>query len=153
MRPLTRLEPELQTATWELIRALKKEPDANIIQEVVDWLKDAIATGWQERESALQGAKSQESHSTPDSSTARGTGKSRARRTLRRRSDELGSLCRWATRISTWDAEAIALADDELCLKRRLKAARQLRTFCETLIQAIEGRLSNEHQTLRYQAG
>jgi hypothetical protein len=46
LRPLTRLEPELQTATWELIRALSKEPDASIIQEVVDWLKDAVATGW-----------------------------------------------------------------------------------------------------------
>jgi hypothetical protein len=56
LRPLTRLAPELQTATWELIRALQKEPDASIIQEVVDSIKDAIATGWQERQSALQGA-------------------------------------------------------------------------------------------------
>ena len=55
LRRLTRLEPSLQVATWELIRALSKEPDASIIQEVVDWLKDAIATGWQERQRQLQG--------------------------------------------------------------------------------------------------
>jgi hypothetical protein len=54
-RPLTRLEPSLQVATWELIRALSKEPDASIIQEIVDWLRDAIATGWQERQRQLQG--------------------------------------------------------------------------------------------------
>jgi hypothetical protein len=49
LRPLTRLEPDLQVATWELIRQIKPQPDGTTIQEVVDSIKNAIATGWQER--------------------------------------------------------------------------------------------------------
>jgi hypothetical protein len=142
LRPLTRIEPELQTATWELIRALKKEPDASIIQEVVDSIKEAIQSGWQERQRQLEGGEIPESNSAPPLSPGRNGNSSSRPQTLQRQSDQLGALCRWACRINSWDPAAIAAADDELCLKRRLKAARQLKTFCETLIEAIEGRLS-----------
>jgi hypothetical protein len=130
LRPLTRLEPSLQVATWELIRQIKKEPDASIIQEVVDSIKDAIESGWQERRSA------------PSVSPGR-NGIRRAPRPSERQSDELRNFCRWTNKIHVWDPEAIVAADDEPALKRRLKAARQLQTFCQTLIEAIEDRLSH----------
>jgi hypothetical protein len=56
-------------------------------------------------------------------------------------SEELANFCKWVNRLAIWDVEAIALSDDALCAQRRLKATRQLRTFCETLIQALETRL------------
>jgi hypothetical protein len=152
LRPLTRLEPELQTATWELIRQIRRQPDASIIQEVVDLLKDAIATGWQERQRQQEGApvgsiEVPDPNSTPSLSPGRNGIKRATRIGAVRQSDQLGSLCRWANKINSWDPEAIAAADDELALKRRLKAARQLRAFCETLIDAIEDRLSNQTTT------
>jgi hypothetical protein len=73
-------------------------------------------------------------------STTRGD-TTRTRRMLDRRSEELANFCKWVNRLAIWDVEAIALSDDALCAQRRLKATRQLRTFCETLIQALETRL------------
>jgi hypothetical protein len=145
LRPLTRLEPDLQVATWELIRRIKPQPDGTTIQEVVDLIKDAIVTGWQERtERQLEDGRAgnpEPCHAPP--ADRNGNASSRPRTLPVRQSDQLGNLCRWAGRITSWDPEAIAMADDELCLKRRLKAARQLRTFCEALIRALEARLSN----------
>lgn len=142
LRPLTRLEPELQTATWELIRQIRKEPDASIIQEVVDSIKEAITSGWQERRRQPEGGEVPEPNSTPSRNGIR-----RAPRPSERQSDELRNFCRWTNKIHVWDPEAIVAADDELALKRRLKAARQLKAFCQTLIEAIEDRLSSQTTT------
>jgi hypothetical protein len=138
------LEPDLQVATWELIRQIKPQPDGTTIQEVVDSIKNAIATGWQERaEKQLEDGRAESLAPCHDPPPNRNGNASSRPRTLQRASDQLGNLCRWANRITNWDPEAIAMADDELCVKRRLKAARQLRTFCEALIRALEARLSN----------
>jgi hypothetical protein len=149
LRPLSRLEPELQAATWELIRQIEERPRGTTIEEVVTTIRNAISDGWQERE-RRQSAESTNPEPTSLSSPSTGVfttshstnGTTKDRRLATRQSDQLGNLCRWAGRITSWDPEAIAMADDELCLKRRLKAARQLRTFCEALITTIEARLS-----------
>jgi hypothetical protein len=129
LRPLSRLEPELQVAAWELIRRIKAEPDAAVIKEVVETIKSAVATGWEEREATQE--------------TTPGRNGRSHHRTLHRQSDGLGTLCRWVNRVNTWDPIAIAAADDELTLRRHLKAARALRTFCEAFIKALETRLSS----------
>jgi hypothetical protein len=150
LRPLSRLEPELQTATWELIRQIEERPRGTTIEEVVDTIRNAITTGWQEREgNQLGNGIGREPGSVSPSIGRNGNAPSSARpRTLSgRQSDQLGNLCRWAGRITNWDPEAIALADDELCVKRQLKAARQLRTFCEALIRALETRLLDQNPT------
>jgi hypothetical protein len=128
LRPLSRLEPELQTVTWELIRHIEERPSGTTVEQVVSTIRNAIATGWEQRDtrSAPTGGKN---GATPH-------------RIQHRASDELGTLCRWSNRINSWDPTAIAEADDELRLKRHLKAARQLRAFCEAFIAAIEVRLS-----------
>jgi hypothetical protein len=135
LRPLSRLEPELQTVTWELIRHIEERPSGTTIEQVVSTIRGAIEGGWQHCEIT------QEASSAPTS--ANGRNGTTPDRTHHRQSDQLGTLCRWVNRINTWDPEAIAAADDELRLKRHLKAARQLRTFCEAFIAAIETRLSN----------
>ena len=122
LRPLAKLEPELQAVTWELIRAMEGRPRGTTIEQVVGTIQHAIESGWEER--------------TTGSSSARRNGHS-----AERRSDELGAFVRWARRTDTWDPEAIVAADDELCLQRRLHAATQLKLFCEELIRAIENRL------------
>jgi hypothetical protein len=145
LRPLTRLEPDLQVATWELIRQIKPQPDGTTIQEVVDSIKNAIATGWQERAERQLEEDVGVGSLTPchDSAAERNGNASSRPRTLRvRQSDQLGNLCRWAGRITNWDPEAIALGDDKYTLERHLKSARQLRTFCEALIAALELRLA-----------
>jgi hypothetical protein len=150
LRPLSRLAPELQAAAWELIKHVEERPRGSTIEAVVDTIRNAITDGWQERterqsagstnqepvsaETPSVGALATESHST--------NGSTKDRRLAARQSDQLANFSRWAGRITNWDPEVIALADDELCLKRRLKAARQLRTFCESLIRALEGRLA-----------
>jgi hypothetical protein len=141
LRPLSRLAPELQTATWELIRRIEQRPAGTTIEAVVASIKEAIADGWEERAVTATDTNSREPNPVCHGGSTAQTGVTRTRRILERRSDQLGNFCRWANRINTWDPEAIALADDDLCLKRRLKTARQLRTFCETLIQVIEARL------------
>jgi hypothetical protein len=132
LRPLSRLEPELQVVTWELIRHLEERPTGTTIQQVVSTIRSAIESGWQAKNDATRGTGS-----------ANGRNGTTPHRTHHRQSDQLGTLCRWVNRINTWDPEAIAAADDELRLKRHLKAARQLRTFCEAFIAALEDRLSN----------
>jgi hypothetical protein len=123
LRPLSRLEPELQTAAWELIRHIEERPHGKTIQEVVSTIRSAIATGWQER------------------APSKGRNGTTPHRPLHRRSDDLGCFSRWSRRIDSWDPQANALGDNETCLRRHLKAARQLRAFCEGLIKAIENRL------------
>jgi hypothetical protein len=159
LRPLSRLEPELQAAAWELVKRIEERPRGTTIEEVVSTIRNAISDGWQER-TERQSAKSTnqeptsaeptsaESPSAGIFATSRSTnGTTKDRRLATRQSDQLGNLCRWAGRITSWDPEAIAMADDELCLKRRLKAARQLRTFCEALIRALEVRLLGQNPT------
>jgi hypothetical protein len=128
LRPLSRLQPELQTVTWELIRHIEERPSGTTVEQVVSTIRNAIATGWEQRDTR--------SAPTPTN------GGTTPPRIQHRASDELGTLCRWSNRITSWDPQAIAEADDELRLKRHLKAARQLRAFCEAFIAAIEVRLS-----------
>ena len=109
------MEPELQTAAWELIRHIEERPHGKTIQEVVTTIREAIQTDWQE-------------HSAPMANGKNGT---TPHRPLHRPSDDLGCFSRWSRRIDSWDPQAIALGDDELALRRHLKAARALRTFCE----------------------
>jgi hypothetical protein len=125
LRPLSRVEPELQVAAWELVRRIKAEPDAAVIKEVVTTIRSAIETGWRDRE---------------QSSSANGKHGTNGQR--HRASDQLGNLSRWVNRITSWDPKAIAQADDELTLRRHLKAAHALQIFCEAFIQALETRLA-----------
>jgi hypothetical protein len=141
LRPLSHLEPALQSAAWELVRHLEERPSGKTIEETVSVIKEAIASGWRERGTAEKGtrppaAASESRGHGRNGTTSQGTSHQRS-------SDQLGNLCRWCNRVTTWDPEAIALADDELRLKAHLKAVRQLRTFCETFIQALETRLSS----------
>jgi hypothetical protein len=134
LRPLASLSEELQPLAWQLCRKIKQEPDTAIIEEVVETIKAAIATGWQEREKqVLENEAATEASPAPDRN---GT-------TPHRQGNELAALSRWVNRVTTWDPTAIALADDELRLKAHLRAARQLRTFCDSFIEALETRLSN----------
>jgi hypothetical protein len=120
---LSRLEPQLQTAAWELIRHIQARPSGTTVQQVVSTIREAISTGWQEREKQV--------------ASERAPSGSKNATTQYRQSDQLGTLCRWVNRITSWDPIAVALADDELRLKRHLKAARELKTFCEAFICAI----------------
>ncbi len=144
LRPLSRLEPELQTAVWELIRRIEERPAGTTIEALVGAIKNAITDGWEERAAAA--AVTDTNNRAPDPVRRDGSTlldeTTRSRHFLQRQSNELGNFSRWANRVNTWDPKAIALADDELCLKRHLKTVRQLRIFCETLIQALETRLS-----------
>jgi hypothetical protein len=142
LRPLSRLAPELQTATWELIRRIEQRPAGTTIEAVVDSIKEAIASGWEERAVTATDTNSRELNPVCHGGSTAQTGVTRTRRILERQSDQLGNLCRWAGRITNWDPEAIALGDDKYTLERHLKSARQLRTFCEALIAALELRLA-----------
>jgi hypothetical protein len=137
LRPLGRVEPELQIAAWELIKKIEARPNGKTIQEVVTTIRDAIEIGWEEQESEVT------RRDSCSASSSNGRNRTTPHRTQQRQSDELGTLCRWANRIANWDVESIALADDESRIKSHLKAARQLRTFCEAFIAALETRLSN----------
>jgi hypothetical protein len=141
LRPLGRLEPELQVVSWELIRTIQERPTGTTIQEVVARIRTAIEAGWQAREQARPAEPSGETTTTAQGRN--GTRKTPHHAPQRRDSDALGNLCRWAGRISTMDPEVIVAGDDESTLRRHLKAARQLKTFCESLICGIETRLSS----------
>jgi hypothetical protein len=52
LRPISQLEPELQVATWELIRHIEERPSGTTIQETVIAIKDAIAAGWDSEQKA-----------------------------------------------------------------------------------------------------
>jgi hypothetical protein len=140
LRPLSRLEPELQTAAWEWIRHVEKRPSGTTVQEVVGAIRGAIEAGWRERGNPV----ASEPESKAKEETASSAGRSGTTQPSRthRASDTLGNFCRWSHRVESWDPEAIVLGDDEVCLKRRLQATLALKTFCETLIAAIEERLS-----------
>jgi hypothetical protein len=144
LRPLAQLEPELQVATWELIRHIEERPDGTTIQETVTAIRDAIAIGWQAHtETPLEADKVEPPEPSHDASVDRnGSTPSSHSRTSPRAGGPLGTFSRWANKLTSWDPAAIAAADDELCMKRHLKAARQLRMFCDAFIQAIEARLA-----------
>lgn len=125
LRPLSRLEPQLQTVVWELIRKIEQRPAGKTVESVVELIKTAIASGWEERDAATP---TDTNNQAPDPAH-RGELTSqdettRSRRILERRSTQLHSFCCWANRISIWDPEAISLGDDTACLKRHLKATR-----------------------------
>jgi hypothetical protein len=141
LRPLCTLSQELQPLAWQLVRRIKDELDAATVEEVVNTLKAAVTTGWQERESQ-QVAQSEATQQT-SCAPSRGRNGTTSHHTDHRQSDELASLSRWCNKLNSWDPAAIAAADDELRLKRHLQVARRLRTFCEVFIAALETRLSN----------
>jgi hypothetical protein len=64
LRPLSKLSPELQTVTWELIRHIEERPASRTISEVVATIRSAIDLGWQDREPAAS--------ETRDSEASRG---------------------------------------------------------------------------------
>jgi hypothetical protein len=117
LRPLSRLEPDLQVVTWELIRHLEERPSGTTVEQVVSTIRNAIRSGWQERSAPtpINGKNGATHHRTT------------------RQSDQLATLSRWVNRVTSWDPVMIAQADDELTLKRHLKAARRLRRFCEAI--------------------
>jgi hypothetical protein len=127
LRPLSRLSDELQGAAGDLIKHIEERPSGTTVQEVVSTIKSAILEGWETR-------------SIPEPVNGKNE---RSHHHATRQSDGLGTLCRWVNRVTTWDPEAIAQADDQLTLRRHLKAARALRTFCEAFISALETRLSS----------
>jgi hypothetical protein len=145
LRPLTGLSEELQTAAWQLVREIEEHPNGKTIQETVTAIKDAIAAGWQERtETPLEADKVETLEPCHDArADHNGPARSHRSRTAPRSGDQLASLCRLGNRVTSWDSAAIAGADDELCAKRHLRAARQLKTFCEALIAALEARFSS----------
>jgi hypothetical protein len=118
IRPLSRLEPELQVVVWSLIKEIEERPSGKTVQEVVTTIRGAI-------EARVAGKERCNERAAP------ANGKYGTNGHRHRQSDVLGTLCRWSNRINSWDPEAIAAADDELALKRHLKAARVLRTFSE----------------------
>jgi hypothetical protein len=131
LRPLSRLTPELQTVTWELIRRIEERPAGTTIETVVDRINGAISDGWEQRDNPRQ-----TNGSTPAAKPHR------SRRAAERPSDRLGSFCKWATQVNLWDPECLAQTDDPLCARRHLTACRQVRTFCDCFIAALEIRLS-----------
>jgi hypothetical protein len=128
LRPLSRLEPELQVVTWELIRHLEERPSGTTVEQVVTTIREAIATGWQEREAPREPSKGRNGTSL--------------NRTHHRASDQLGAFFRSVNKMTSWDPVMIAAADDEPTLRRHLKAARALQAFCSAFIQALEERLA-----------
>jgi hypothetical protein len=149
------LSEELQSPVWELVKRIKPHPHGKDIEEVVNVIREAITAGWEQRIETLENGADPLSHEqsarpSPDSSplpagqalSANRSGPIR-RHTAPRESDLLGAFFRWAARINTWDAESIALSDDKNTRERHLKAARQIRTFCETFISTLELRLSH----------
>jgi hypothetical protein len=131
LRPLSRLEPELQAASWELIRAIEERPRGTTIEKVVTTIRNAIAGGWQELAPG---------HELP--SARNGNSSERRPRTLQRESGPLGAFSRWGTRLNSWDPKSIALGDDKYTLERHLEVATQIQNFCAELIGAIKEQLA-----------
>jgi hypothetical protein len=136
LRPLNSLDPQLQIVTWELIKRIEERPAGITIQKVVARIKEAIASGWEERNSTVADT---DPAGRNEAATVR---PGRSRRLPERQSDRLASFCKWAAQVHLWDPESIAATDDPLCARRHLKVTRQLRTFCDHFIVALEIRLS-----------
>ena len=143
LRPLNSLDPQLQTATWELIRRIEERPVGTTIQTVVERIKEAISDGWQERNATDVDSQASDPGES-NGSTARNETTTRSRRIAERKSDQLATFCRWTNTVANWDVEVLALCDDRLCLERHLRSARKLKTFCELFIAALEGRIANQ---------
>jgi hypothetical protein len=140
LRPLSHLSPELQTATWTLVRCLEERPSGKTVEETVSVIKEAIASGWQEREERPSGTMPS---ATLDASVSGQNGNRRhghGTSPQPRMSDLLAGLVRWSHRVAEWDPEAIVAGDDEICLARHMQAARTLNTFCVGLITACNER-------------
>jgi hypothetical protein len=151
LRPLSRLDPELQIATWELVKVLEERPSGRTISQTVGMNRLATEEGWQEREHVTSETQSRGGGGTaPISSRRNGTPGSqngdgrngRGTSHQPRMSGLLQGLVRWAAKVEAWNAEAIVAADDEICLERHMRAARTLNQFCVALITACNERRS-----------
>jgi hypothetical protein len=148
LRPLSRVVPELQSLGWELACRLSDQPDCALITKVVATIREAIESGWKERTALSQNC-------TPGAGTLLlcqaglsfapgGPKQSGAHRILggSRQSDQLGSLWRWAKRVSALDPHQIALSNDEATSRRQLEGAKALASFCQALIGELENTLN-----------
>jgi hypothetical protein len=124
-RPLSRLSPELQIASMELIQKLEPAPDTGLVKEVVGCVRSAIAEGC--------------NASGEESSSARASGSHQS--APGRDSNQLAALSRWANKLALIDPETVASGDDHIRLKQHLKAAQELMDFCSRLIVALTNRL------------
>jgi hypothetical protein len=99
LRALSRLEPELQTVTWELIRHIEERPSGTTIEQVVSTIRGAIQSGWEERE----GRVASEPGSKAKEETAPSAGRNGTTQPSRthRASDDLGNFCRWSHRVES----------------------------------------------------
>lgn len=50
LRPLSRLDPELQQAAWELVKRIEERPSGVTIADTVGTIRAAIEAGWKARE-------------------------------------------------------------------------------------------------------
>jgi hypothetical protein len=121
-RPLSKLDPELQAMTYELIKRLQVKPDTKLVNHVVSEIRAAIATGWRERTGAQ-------------------TGKNGSDGRPARNSDQLAAFSRWANKLSSVDPTAIAAGDDEVRAQQHLVPAKALIAFASRLIIALENRM------------
>jgi len=131
-RPLSRLSPELQIASMELIQKLEPAPDTGLVKEVVGCVRSAIAEGCN--------APGEESVS-PSSGLRQATPSSSHQCTPGRDSNQLAALSRWANKLALLDPETVAAGDDDMRAKEHIKAAEALMAFCSRLIVALRSRL------------
>jgi hypothetical protein len=162
LRPLGRLEPDLQRTVWQLIRRLEERPAGRTIEAVVSRIEEAISDGWQEQTraeppssdisllpplpavtTAITKADNLETGSEETNVTNAVCGNTRPQQPRTRQSDQLGTFSRWVNKVTGWDPTAIALSDDEVRARGHLKAARALRAFCDSFIHALEIRLGD----------
>jgi hypothetical protein len=138
LRPLTRLDPELQTAVWQVIKAIEERPTGKTIADTVATIRAAIDEGWRTREQAPITSQTAPRRQSGDRRNAHRVSHQP------RMSDLLAGLVKWSNRVANWNAEAIIVADDEICLERHLRAARVLNEFCVSIMVAC-----NERKTQR----
>jgi hypothetical protein len=163
LRPLNQLEPDLQRTVWELIRRLEDRPAGRTIEMVVTRIQEAISDGWEEEQTkaeppgsdisllpplpavttVITEADNLETGSEENTVTIAGGGNTCTQQPRTRQSDQLGTFSRWVNKVTSWDPTAIALSDDEVRARNHLKAARALRTFCDSFIHALEIRLGD----------
>ena len=110
--------------TWELIRHIEERPSGTTVEQVVTTIRSAIAERLGGTRHAPRASQRQARNNPPPHHTVRATN--------------------WALSAAGATGSLLGIlkrspqADDELTLRRHLKAARQLRTFCEAFISALE---------------